>query len=299
MQGQRTFIDELKHQYKYGGMTLRILFSNVAVFLVIQVVLVFGRLSGNEIGSLNLIGDIFVMSTDPFTFIYKPWTLITSIFAHIDFWHILFNMFFFYVTGRMFEQLFDQKRLLYTYILAGIAGGLLEMLAFVFFPKAAGSAIIGASGGVLGVFMAVAFYRPNLKVFLFGLLPVRLIILAIGFLLIDFLALGRMDGTAHFAHLGGAIIGMLSIQNLNSSNNMINFFQRIGDSILRLFSGKPSMKVKKGGSNPRFKTDEEYAQEKKNKQQEIDRILDKISKSGYESLTKKEKDFLFNQSKNG
>lgn len=306
MSEQRTFIDELKYQYRHGGMTIKLIMINAVIFLGINVLLVISRLIGGD--AQLFIGDVlkwvFTLNTDLLSFILTPWGLFTSMFAHFGLWHLIFNMIFLFFIGRMFEQFFDQKRLLYTYLLAGVAGGLLEIIAHLIFPvlQMSSTVIVGASGSVMGIFMAMAFYNPNAKVHLFGVLPVRMIWLALAFLLLDFLNLGRNDGTAHFAHIGGAIIGILSIQNLSSSSNIINRFQILGDRIVRLFSGrtnKPKMRVHKSETSTRFKTDVEYNVEVKTRQEEIDRILDKISKSGYDSLTKKEKEFLFNQSKNG
>lgn len=309
MQTERTFVDDIKHQYKHGGMTIRLLFINVSVFLLIQLFQVFGRLIGGdfELFIIVILRSIFSLNTDLSSFIVQPWGLITSIFAHFTFWHFLMNMVFLYFSGRMFESLFDQKRLLYTYIIGGIAGGLLEIIAHLIFPALQNESIVivGASGSIMAIFAALAFHRPNLKVNLFGVFPIRLIFIAGFFILTDLISLGTKDGTAHFAHIGGVIVGMISVKNLYSSSNLINRIQMIGDKIVRFFSNffRPSkkMKVTKGGATrtTRFKTDEEYNLEAKERQAKTDLILDKISKSGYESLTKAEKDFLFNQSKNG
>jgi membrane associated rhomboid family serine protease len=307
MTEQRTFIDELKHQYQYGGMTIKLIMLNTAVFLFINLLVVIARLLGGDLQLFldELLKWIFTLNTDLSNFILSPWGLITSIFAHYSIWHLVFNMIFLYFIGRMFEQFFDQKRLFYTYLLAGLAGGILEILAHFIFPvfQSESSVVVGASGSVMGIFMAMAFYQPQAKVHLFGMFPVRMIWLAVAFLLLDFLNLGRNDGTAHFAHIGGAIIGILSIQNINSSSNIINRLQLLGDRTQRMFSRadnkRTKMRVDKTEKNARFKTDVEYNVEVKTRQEEVDRILDKISKSGYDSLTKKEKEFLFNQSKNG
>jgi hypothetical protein len=206
----------------------------------------------------------------------------------------------------MFESLFDQKRLWYTYLIGGIAGGILEVLAHLIFPALQGEAvvIVGASGSIMAIFSAIAFYRPNTIVNLFGIVPIRIIWLAGIFILTDLLSLGMNDGTAHFAHIGGVLIGMLSVQNIYSSSNLINRVQMLGDKIIsffkNLFSADKKLKVKKGGTRTeQFKTDEDYNVEAKTRQAKTDAILDKISKSGYDSLTKAEKEFLFNQSKNG
>ena len=212
-------------------------------------------------------------------------------------------MIFLYFAGRMFTQLFDKSRLIYTYILGGIAGGTLEIVAHSLFPKLQmfNDIVIGASGSIMAIFIAIAFYRPNIKVNFFGIFPVRIIILAVVFILMDLLDLGKPDGTAHFAHLGGAIFGLISIQNLHGDGNIISRFRRLMHRFPRIkfTNSSKKMKVKKGGRTTAAKSDEEYNLNSKLEQERIDEILDKISKSGYESLTKKEKEFLFNQSKNG
>ena len=302
MQTQRTFIDDLKHQFKHGGGTMRLLFVNIAIFLIINVVNVFGRLLGDESFSNSLVTNIFSLHTDLSGFIRHPWGIFTSIFAHYSILHLLFNMIFLYFMGRVFEQLFNAKRLFYTYLIGGAVGGGFEILAHLLFPvfQNSNEVVIGASGSIMAIFFAIAFYQPQMKVQLFGVFPVRIILLAGVFLLLDFVSLGTIDGTAHFAHIGGAVIGMISVQNIFSSSNIITRTEKLGDFILSLFKSdrKAKMKVYKN-VNVRREKDEEYNERKKMSQEEIDRILDKISKSGYESLTKKEKDFLFNQSKNG
>jgi membrane associated rhomboid family serine protease len=304
MQTERTFLDDLKYQFKHGNMAIRLIFINVIVFLAIRIVDVFVELSSSTGSSFmsDFVNPIFALQTDAYGFITHPWGLFTSMFTHYDFLHLAFNMIFLYFAGKLFEQLFDQRRLLYTYLLGGIFGGILEIIAHAVFPKLQMSSdfVIGASGSIMSIFVAIAFYRPNLKVNLFGILPVRIIILAGLYILSDILGLGNADGTAHFAHIGGAILGMLSVQNLHSSSNIVLQAEKIGIWLKSLFkrSSQPRMKVKKGGQSAgRPKTDEQYVAEAKERQDTIDKILDKISKSGYESLTKKEKEFLFNQSK--
>lgn len=304
MQGQRTFIDDLKYQYKNGGVTIRLIFVNVIIFLAINILAVFAKLLGANVEGniLYYLHEIFTLQTNFIDLLKHPWGLFTSIFAHFSLWHLLFNMVFLYFSGRIFEQLFGHKRLLYTYLLGGIAGGLFEVIAHVIFPglwDLTLNPIVGASGSIMAIFFSIAFYRPQMTVNLFGVLPVRIIILAGVFFLLDFLKLGTNDGTAHFAHIGGAIIGMVGIQNLNGSGNLITQVSKFGDWIVSLFKKRSRLKVHRGNVNVRRETDEDYNARRNANQQEIDRILDKISKSGYDSLSKKEKDFLFNQSKNG
>ena len=302
MQAEQNLFDSIKNTYRFGGMTIRLIFINTTLFLLIQILSVIIRLMMADNSLLSVfLNSVFTLNTDLQAFIFMPWGLVTSIFAHFSLWHFLLNMLFLYFSGRMFEQLFDAKRLWYTYLLGGIAGGILEIIAHTVFPALQNSqiVIVGASGSIMAIFMTLAFYRPNLNVMLFGIFPIRLIFLALFFLLSDLISLGTNDGVAHFAHLGGAIFGALSIRNIASKNNIMVVLQRWGDAIIKSISSlfKSSPKKPKR-SNPRMKTDEEYNLEKKSKQEKIDQILDKISKSGYESLTRQEKDFLFNQSKN-
>ncbi len=305
MQTQRSFTEELKYQYKVGGMHIRLIFINVVIFLLIGTAAMIERLYQTPASEgtpvLDVLKDIFALRTDLSQLIYKPWGLVTSMFAHFDLIHCLVNMLMLYFAGRMFLQFFSGRRLLHTYVIAGIAGGLVEILADVAFPvmESSHGLIVGASGSIMGLFIALFVYRPGMQVSVFGV-QVPFFIVPLFFLISDFINLGANDGTAHFAHLGGALIGWLSMVNLHSSSNIINFSETIGQRFLaffsRLFKPRQRMRVERGGGRT-VKTDEQYNMEAKERQQRIDAILDKISKSGYESLSKSEKEFLFSQSK--
>jgi membrane associated rhomboid family serine protease len=307
MSGDRTFMDELKRHYREGGMTIKLIFLNGMVFLFLGLLTVAGKLMLGQTESFtdSVISNVFTLDITPSGFIQKPWGLITSIFSHLGFFHLLFNMLLLYFSGKMFESLFDQRRLLTTYLLGGIAGGLFEIFAHATFTVFSGSQtpVIGASGAVIALFIAVAFYRPNTEVRFFNLFPIKLIYLALVLVLLNLFSLGNDDQTAHFAHIGGAIIGILSLQKLNSKRNIVTLVQNTFLSIisfLKKFVKKKEVKLKfeQGGSGRgNVKTDEEFNYERKQRQIIVDEILDKIAKSGYESLSKKEKEFLFDQSK--
>jgi membrane associated rhomboid family serine protease len=296
MQQQRSIPEEIKHQYRTGGALIQLIFINIIVFLVINIIGVVGRLSGGdtEFFLVKLVADIFALQTDVGAFATHPWGIFTHIFSHQNFLHFLFNMLIFYQSGRMFLQFFSQKRLVYTYILGGLVGGLFEMASQVF-PNIGPTISIGASGAVMAVLIAVAAHKPRLNLSLFGAINIPLYVFAGIIFILDFISLGKDDGTAHFSHVGGAVLGFISVQQLRSSNNIINMAQRFGDWFGRLFRKKPKLSVEKGDA--RRMSDEDYNQDKKMRQEKIDRILDKISKSGYESLSRDEKDFLFKQSK--
>ena len=301
---QRSISDEIKYQWKYGGVHIKLIGINLAVFLFIGILIVFGRLIYGEANNLviPIVNEIFTLNGNFTGFIKRPWGLFTSIFSHFDLFHFLFNMIFLYFASLMFLRYFSSSRLLYTYILGGLLGGIFQIVAYSVFPALQGIStyVVGASGSVMAIFMAVAFYRPMEEIFLFGILRVKLIILALVFILMDLFRLGTMDNVAHFAHLGGIVFGIWSIQKLNHPNNIITWAQRSIENIKRSFKNEPKMKVRKGGNKkPHTRTDDEYKAYQKAKQDQIDAILDKISKSGYDSLTKKEKEILFDQSKNG
>jgi len=291
-------------------MQVKLIGVNLAVFLLINILLVFGSLSVSSRASNPLsdfVYNFFTLRGDFMGFLTHPWGIITSIFAHFDFMHIAFNMLFLYFISKFFLMYFSNQRLLYTYILGGIMGGIFQIAAYSLFPALQGTQtnVVRASGAVNAIFMAAAFYRPMAVVHLFGVIKVKMIYLAGIYIIMDLLQMGGSDNVAHFAHLGGAAFGILSIRNISSKNNIVNFTQVTVDNVIASFNnkGKPKMKAHKGGKSTSYnstkvkeQTDEEYNLSKKEKQAQVDAILDKISKSGYDSLTKKEKQVLFDQS---
>ena len=273
-------------------MTNKLIIYNVFVFAIILLLNIL-NLSLNQI---SLTEYFFTLDTNLVGFIIKPWGIITSIFSHFEIWHLIFNMLFLYFSGQLFEQIFDKKRLCQTYIFGGISGGMLEIAAHYLFPsfQNADQVVVGASGSIMAIFTALAFHSPNIRVNLFGIFPVKIYLIAIFFLLNDLIGIADpSDNVAHFAHLGGAIFGLISIQSMHSNNNILSVLGSFFDRIKKIITSGKSTKSGKA----KIKTDEEYNLEKKRRQEKTDAILDKISKSGYESLTKEEKDFLFNQSK--
>jgi membrane associated rhomboid family serine protease len=279
-------------------MTNRLIIVNVSVFLLILLVKKsFLLYNIDPRTSDEWIHHLLDLNSSLPAFIRAPWGLFTSIFTHEQFGHLLFNMLFLYFSGRFFEQYFSRKKLWLTYLFGGICGGILELVANNLFPALQGTnvVILGASGSIMAIFTALAFYQPNLQVQLFGIFPIRIYFLALFFLFKDLINIGTDDQIAHFAHLGGALFGLLSIQKMHSSKNILTRLEGFFNRIKGLFTAKKLPK----NTRTRFKTDEEFNVEKRQKQERMDEILDKISQSGYDSLTKAEKDFLFNQSKNG
>jgi len=303
--GQQNFLQYIVQTLKNSGMIGKILLINT----VICIFFLFVQISENLFVKPGLYDDVmfyFAAPGNPADLANKPWSIITQMFTHYGFGHYFFNMLVFYFTARMFVQFFGERRLLSVYLIGGIFAYMCHIGAYLVFPVFAehgAGPVVGASGSVMAIFMAIAFYRPGTKVLLFGLIPIPLILLAVGYILMDLTGIAeqKTDGSdriAHFAHIGGAIFGILSVINYNSPKNFMNRFDKWIYSFKRprfSFKRKPKMKVYQGG-NARNMTDEEFNASKKQRQERVDAILDKIAKKGYDGLSKEEKDFLFNES---
>lgn len=222
----------------------------------------------------------------------RPWTLLTYMFLHDGLWHILFNMLMLFVGGTMCCRYLGSKRFGWIYFVAGIVGALLYLLVYNMFPvgRMQVSTLVGASAAVLGVFVAVAVYVPNQEVglWLIRTFQVKLKWLALAIVIIDLLSIPASNAGGHIAHLGGALAGWLSVVAIRI---MASRPVRQKSSTVR--RGKKMGKTKKtDGGRPL--TDEEYNRRRAENQRRVDEILDKISKHGYEALSKSEKEFLFN-----
>lgn len=295
MQQKRNLFEELKHQISHGTMTNRLVILNILVFLLIHLLFAFNKILGVETFEI-IVQNLFTLEATIYGVLAMPWGLLTNIFAHIELMHLFSNMIFLYFAGNLFERYFNSRMLLITYLFGGILGGLAEVMSATFIFPEGFHYVLGASGSVMAIFAALAFYSPNTKIYLFGMVPVRLFILALFFLATDLIAIGdTTDHVAHFAHLGGALFGLFAMQNLNTPKNILSIIDSRYTKIERWLKGLRTSRQK----TRTVKTDEEYNFAKKTRQDKTDRILDKISRSGYDSLNKEEKDFLFNQSKNG
>ncbi|HHV85815.1 MAG TPA: rhomboid family intramembrane serine protease [Petrimonas sp.] len=292
-----TIIDQLKYRYKNGDVLVKLLFINIAVFLILKV-----------IGIIFLLFDI--KAVDLITFLGVPselsqllnrfWTLFSYMFVHEQFWHLLFNMLWLYWFGRIFLQYFSGRTLGSLYILGGFAGAFLYVFAFNTIPYFVGmghSWMIGASAAVMAIVMGASFYRPNVKLNLLLLGQVKIVYIAIGVFLIDFLSLGSgINEGGHVAHIGGTIAGYIFAWQYRNGHDITGWVSKILDGLANLAKPrrkKPKMNVE----YRRRETDMEYNERKYSEQAEIDAILDKLKKSGYSNLSPEEKKKLFDASK--
>ena len=226
--------------------------------------------------------------------LYRPWTLITYSFLHGSFMHILWNMILLYFVSRMYLNLFSEQQFLKNYLLGVLVGGLVFLIGYNLFPVFSGiyPPLVGASAGVIAVLIFVATYTPNQEVRLL-FINVKLQYIGIALVVVDILQIPNGNAGGRLAHLGGAFIGFLYANQLQKGNDIGSGLDRIWNFISSLFVAKKAKNmhtVHRSETVSKNKT-------KNGQQQKIDAILDKISTSGYESLTQEEKDFLFRAGK--
>lgn len=236
----------------------------------------------------------FELSSSFSELVFKPWTLISYSFLHSGFFHLFFNMYIFLFTSRLFLNLFKSNSLLNVYFLGVIFGGLLFLFSYNFFPAFENSKpyMIGSSAGVMSLLIFMSTYSPNLEVRLI-IFNVKLLYIGIAFMMLDVIQIPYGNAGGHIAHLGGALLGFFYANKLKNGVDIGLPFERIIFKLFNLFQfNKTKMNVAfKNKSNKKFSGRNDS--NSKTHQKKIDEILDKISSSGYESLSKKEKDFLF------
>ena len=287
--------DDIKNTFRNGSSLMRLIYINIAVFILITLSAVIGFLINNpEISDKAL--DLLSVPSSVKVLILKPWTIITYMFVHKDIWHILFNMLWLYWFGTIFLEYLDQRKLVAVYILGGISGAIIYILSFNIFPAFTGivaeSVAIGASASVMAIVIAIAAYVPDYTVhlFLFGRVKIKYMALAIFVLtsVMDF----SVNSGGKLAHIGGALFGYLYTVNLRKGRDIGKRLNRSLDFLATIL--KPSKKLKV--THKKNVTEYEYNRIKAEDQVRINTILDKISKGGYDSLTKEEKDTLFKES---
>ncbi len=290
-------IEDIKSKIRSGNPIIRLISINVAVFLILGLLRI---LSGIDIFAvfLNFLFENISLPLSFKGFLYKPWTLITHMFTHIEIGHIFWNMITLYWFGTILSEYTSAKKIIPLYILGGIFGALSAILIITIIPSLhplLSSSAIGASAGVTAIIVAAATLVPNYRMNLLLIGPVKLIYIALFSVFIDALNLSSHQNVGgNIAHLGGAVMGYIFIVQYKKGRDWSVWINRFLEWISGLFktSGKSKMKV----AYKRAVSDEDYNHNKKAEQQHIDAILDKISKSGYESLSKSEKEVLFKAS---
>lgn len=306
---QQSIWQQLMFRYRYGGNYVKLVYWNVALFLLMEIGSLVAFLFKTKPEYQMFVADWFFASSDGIWMLTKPWTAITYMFLHAGFFHILFNMIMLWFSGNMFESLLNGKRLMTVYLLGGLAALAFHSLSINVFPvyaNAGDSIIVGASGSVSAVFMAVAAYAPQMQVALYGIFRVRLMWIAAFYILMELLRVESNDGVAHFAHLGGAFFGYVYILLMKKGNDLMKPTYAFFSFFERTFSPsrKAKMRVVKDDRKTRKQAQSSSRPTQANfdtlpaeeKQKVIDGILDKISKKGYDALSAKEKEILFKAS---
>ena len=289
-------LEELKQNYKNGTVLIKLIYINIAVFLLDKGInLVYYIFTGD---SNDIFYDWLAVHSNYWDIIYRPWTILTYMFMHANFWHILFNLLWLFWFGQIFLQYLDQKKLLNVYILGGFCGALFYAVSYNLFPafeflRSYSIPLIGASAAITAIVIAISVIVPDYTLNLLFLGPVKLKYIAIVSLIIDAISIQYSNAGGYISHLGGAFFGFLFAVRYKSGKDLTKGFGRLLDSLFSFFKARKKLKV--GYKRPL--DDFEYNKMKVDNQKEIDRILDKIAKGGYESLTREEKDFLFKASK--
>ncbi|MDO4703477.1 rhomboid family intramembrane serine protease [Tannerella sp.] len=290
------FFIRIKQSFAEGNILTKLIYINVGIFLLVRLAIVGLQLfeidSGTFLTYLQLPSSFAVL-------LYRPWTLLTYMFLHTDFLHLLFNMLWLYWFGRIAMEFFNGRQLTGIYISGGIAGALMYMLAYHFFPyfrnRETLAFLMGASASVMAIVFAVSFYRKDYELRLMFIGRIRLLYLALFAFIIDFLSITSDNAGGHIAHIGGALWGMLFAFRFKQGKDLTVYLNRLIDRIVNLRkSRRPRMKVSYGR---RPETDQEYRARKQAESQALDAILDKLKRSGYESLSAEEKKALFDASK--
>ncbi len=281
-------INDIKIQFGNSKALYRLLLINVVVFLVLMLARTFSFLFQTDGDILALVIAKLSLPPSLSNILIQPWSLITYMFLHVDFFHILFNLLVLFWTGKLFVEYLGNDKLIATYLLGGLTGALIYILSFNIFPVFAsvgGSAhLVGASAGVIAVLVAVATLLPDYTVFLIIFGAVRLKYIAIVSILLYAISIPNGNAGGELAHLGGALFGFVMIKQLRNGRDLTKWMT----ALLQFnFKKKPQMKVVRNTN----KTNASVASEEL-----VDRILDKINKSGFDSLTKDEKEILYKAS---
>lgn len=276
----------------------RLILINTVIFILANITGVFAWLMNlQSFGTMSPLGQILSLPADVSRLAIMPWTIFSYMFLQEGFFHIFFNMIMLYFGGLIFQEYLSQKKLLWTYLLGGLFGALFFVVSFNIFPAFKNvlpdAIAMGSSASVLAIIIAISTYVPDYSVRLFLIGRLKLKYMAIAFVIIDLLSIQSGNPGGHIAHLGGALWGFIYAYSLKNGNDFYSIFNSIK------FTG-----FTKKSKTPKFTTtrtsrpinDNEYNKQKVITQKEIDRILDKISKSGYTSLTSREKELLFKTS---
>jgi membrane associated rhomboid family serine protease len=297
-------LNEFKDAFrKPNNAHVQLIIVNIVVFVVLGVLMVVSDVSGFP-NFFSAVHSQFQIPARFSEFITQPWTLISYAFAHdlTRIWHILFNMLTLYWFGRLFVEYLGSDKLIATYVLGGMAGATVYLLSYNLIPYYIERTInthvimVGGSASVDAIVVACATLLPDYTFFLLFFGPVRIKYIAAVIVFLSFLGSVGTNAGGNIAHLGGALMGFIYTKQLQAGINWGSWITSLLDAVKSVFASKPRVKVT-------YRKEETRSPKKdapkftRATQDEIDVILDKISERGYESLSKEEKEKLFNASK--
>lgn len=291
--------NEIIKTFKKGSMLTKLIYINVGAFIVLYFVFLFFEKLEPYFGVPGTFKEL----------IYQPWSVVTYQFIHGGLWHLLMNMLWLFWFGRLFLNYFNGKQLLAVYLLGGFVGAFLHLGVNYLIPEADKAYVIGASGAVMSVVFAVVAFKPDHTINLLFIGSVKIKYIAIFVFILDIMGLAGnvkggfagSDGIAHIAHMGGSAFGLWFGYSIRNGKDITRSFNNFLNNFFSWFTSDKSdkkrskMKATRKESFTKPKSDWEYNKDKADDRKEVDKILDKISKKGYGSLSKKEKDFLFKQ----
>ncbi len=295
------FNKDIINKFKKGSMLTKLIYINVSIFISVYLILLF--LPENSQTFLSVPGSFNDL-------LKKPWTLITYMFTHFEFLHILFNMLWLFWFGGLFLNYFNEKQMLAVYLLGGIFAAFIH-LGVNYFLNNPNIGIVGASAAVMSIVFAVVAYRPDFIMYLLFFGPVKIKYIALTAFIIDLAGMlknvkggnNASDGIAHIAHMGGALYGLWFGYSIKKGKDITRSFNNFLNSLFSWFKSnkyernRSKMKPSRDSKFSKPKTDWDYNSEKKQNEEELNRILEKIKEKGYNSLSAREKEFLFSQKK--
>jgi membrane associated rhomboid family serine protease len=294
---------DAKNEFRKGNMISRLIMVNVGVFLAVNIIRVLlWMISTDAKADFFALIDWLAIPIEPIEILKKPWTIVTHMFLHYEFGHVLWNMLYLFWFGKILRTYVGDKKLLPIYFYGGLCGALVAVSAYnlipVFQEYDPALVMLGASAGVTAIMVAAGTIAPDHTIFLIFVGPVKIKYLVLVIVLLDIFFLPYMINTGGtIAHLGGALLGYVFIKKLQQGNDWSIRFNKAFDRLAVFFAKRPSPKVAYKNATG---TKKQQASKKQSaspmsdsKQQKIDAILDKIARSGYDSLSKEEKEFLF------
>jgi membrane associated rhomboid family serine protease len=298
------FFEELKQNFKRPNNALnQLIIINAVVFVGLGLLKVIGAFSGAE-GLYAIVDAQFTIPPDLQRFIFRPWTLLTYAFSHAGFFHILMNMLILYWFGMLISQYLGSAKLVNLYVLGALAGAVVFLLAYNLIPALSSrgtNGMVGASAAVYAVSTAAATLLPDHKFHLIFIGPVKIKYIVAVYIVLSLLNSAGPNAGGNIAHLGGAAIGFLYVRGLQAGTDFGLWIQMSLGFVQSIFKSKPKIKVtykkKQTSGTSKSSSSKSSSTSSVTEQEEIDRILDKISEKGYESLSKDEKQKLFNASK--